>query len=516
MALFDSIISEVASKFGLGDKAGPLVSALFSYIQGEGIGGFLDKFKTAGLGNLVSSWVSTGANEPMTESQVDKVLGGDVISTIASKAGLSAGAAKPALAFMLPSLIDKLTPSGVLPTSLPSIGSLLTGGLGMLTGAAGAVTGAASDVAGAAKGAVTGAAGMATDAAGAALGAASNVAGAAKGAVRGAAGAALGAGGAALGAGSKMASSAMDAAGDAASAGGSGLLKLLPLLLLALLAFLGYQYCNRPPETPAVAVATPTPMPKINSSLSMIYGENGRVKITGVVPDQATKDAILAEAKATYGDKFDADITVNANAQKAGWFASLKDIFKNFNIPGAELSFDGDALKVAGVAAAASLVDKFKGLFPSFNISSAFLNIADAAKAANEKAMAALASLSGSASAEDLVKALNLQIVNFASGKADLPKENQDILKKAADAIKAMPPATKIEVGGHTDNKGAAASNLKLSEGRAMAVQKFLVGLGVKADALTAKGYGPDKPVATNDTEAGRFSNRRIEFALSK
>ncbi len=480
MALFDSIISEVASKFGLGDKAGPLVSALFSYIQGEGLGGFLDKFKTAGLGNLVSSWVSTGANEPMTESQVDKVLGGDVIGSLASKAGLSSGIAKSAIAFMLPSLIDKLTPSGVLPTSLPSIGSLLTGGLGMLTGAAGAVTGAASDVAGAAKGAVTGAAG------------------------------------AALGTGHKMASSAVDAAGDAAAAGGSGLLKLLPLLLLALLAFLGYQYCNRPAETPAVVVATPTPMPKVNSTLSMIYGENGRVKITGVVPDQATKDAILAEAKATYGDKFDADITVNPNAQTAGWFGKLKDIFANFNIPGAELSFDGDALKVAGVAAAAALVDKFKGLFPSFNISSAFLNIADAAKEANAKAMAALASLTGSSSADDVIKALNLQIVNFASGKSDLPKENQDILKKAAETLKAMPAGTKIEVGGHTDNKGAAAGNLKLSEGRAMAVQKFLVGLGVKADALTAKGYGPDKPVATNDTEAGRFSNRRIEFALSK
>ena len=487
MALFDSIISEVASKFGLGDKAGTLVSALFSYIQGEGIGGFLDKFKTAGLGNLVSSWISTGANEPMTESQVDKVLGGDVLGSLASKAGVSSGIAKSAIAFMLPSLIDKLTPSGVLPTSLPSIGSLLTGGLGMLTGAAGAVTGAASDVAGAATGAVKGVAGAAT-----------------------------GAAGAALGAGGKMASSAMDAAGDAASAGGSGLLKLLPLLLLALLAFLGYQYCNRPPETPAVAVATPTPMPKINSSLSMIYGENGRVKITGVVPDQATKDAILAEAKATYGDKFDADITVNANAQKAGWFASLKDVFKNFNVPGAELSFDGDALKIAGVAAAAALVDKFKGLFPSFNISSAFLNIADAAKEANAKAMAALASLTGSASAEDLVKALNLQIVNFASGKADLPKENQDILKKAAEAIKAMPPSTKIEVGGHTDNKGAAAGNLKLSQARADAVKKFLVGLGVKGYELMAKGYGPDKPVATNDTESGRFNNRRIEFALSK
>ncbi|NOT60244.1 MAG: OmpA family protein, partial [Acidobacteria bacterium] len=376
----------------------------------------------------------------------------------------------------------------------------LSGGLGAVTGAAGAALGAATGLAGSAAGA------------------AADVAGAARGAVTGAAGAAAGAAGAALGAGHKMASSAVDAAGDAAAAGSSGLLKLLPLLLLALLAFLGYQYCNRPTETQQMVAATPaaTLMPKINSSLSMVYGENGRVKITGVVPDQATKDAILAEAKAVYGDKFDADITVNANAQKAGWFAKLKDIFTNFNIPGAELSFDGEALKVAGVAAAAALVDKFKGLFPSFNITSAFLNIAEAAKEANAKAMAALASLSGTSSADDVVKALNLQIVNFASGKSDLPKENQDILKKAADTLKAMPTGTKIEVGGHTDNKGAAAANLKLSESRAAAVQKFLVGLGVKPDALTAKGYGPDKPVATNDTEAGRFSNRRIEFALSK
>jgi outer membrane protein OmpA-like peptidoglycan-associated protein len=162
-------------------------------------------------------------------------------------------------------------------------------------------------------------------------------------------------------------------------------------------------------------------------------------------------------------------------------------------------------------------VDKFKGLFPSFNISSAFLNIADAAKEANAKALAALSSLTGSAAnPEELVKALNLQIVNFASGKSLLPQENQDILKKAAEAIKAMPAGTKIEIEGHTDNKGAAAGNLKLSQARAEAVQKFLTGLGVKADGLMAKGYGADKPVATNDTEEGRFKNRRIEFALSK
>ena len=76
------------------------------------------------------------------------------------------------------------------------------------------------------------------------------------------------------------------------------------------------------------------------------------------------------------------------------------------------------------------------------------------------------------------------------------------------------PAGTRVEIGGHTDNTGDAAANLKLSEDRANAVRTKLVDLGVPADLLTSKGYGDTKPVADNSTDDGRAKNRRMEFTV--
>ncbi len=70
------------------------------------------------------------------------------------------------------------------------------------------------------------------------------------------------------------------------------------------------------------------------------------------------------------------------------------------------------------------------------------------------------------------------------------------------------------QVAGHTDSKGLAAYNERLSEERAMSVKQFLVDNGIAADRLTVVGYGESKPIATNDTEEGREANRRVEFSV--
>jgi outer membrane protein OmpA-like peptidoglycan-associated protein/uncharacterized protein YidB (DUF937 family) len=138
-----------------------------------------------------------------------------------------------------------------------------------------------------------------------------------------------------------------------------------------------------------------------------------------------------------------------------------------------------------------------------------------AAQTAIADAKAALSALvPGKYTVDDLVKALNLMVIHFDTGAASISADSLDVLGAAANAIKAAPAGSKVEVGGHTDNSGDPAANLKLSDDRANAVRVKLTELGVAADQLTAKGYGDTKPVADNATEDGRAKNRRIEFTV--
>ncbi len=125
-----------------------------------------------------------------------------------------------------------------------------------------------------------------------------------------------------------------------------------------------------------------------------------------------------------------------------------------------------------------------------------------------------LTSRQGDVNVADLVKGLNLMDIHFETGSARISADSRDVLRKAAAAITRAPAGTKIEVGGHTDNSGNAASNQALSQARAEAVAKQLSINGVDAAMLSSNGFGQDKPVADNGTAQGRASNRRIVFTV--
>ncbi|MCC6824495.1 MAG: OmpA family protein [Acidobacteria bacterium] len=126
----------------------------------------------------------------------------------------------------------------------------------------------------------------------------------------------------------------------------------------------------------------------------------------------------------------------------------------------------------------------------------------------------ALDSLSDPFTPEDLIKALNILVVNFASGSSQVPTVRLAALQKGAGFIKKLPPSVILEIGGHTDNVGGAAYNQKLSEDRAASVKEVLVKYGVRPEALQTRGYGMNKPITTNSTEDGKYRNRRIEYSI--
>ncbi|WP_237077658.1 OmpA family protein [Myxococcus xanthus] len=101
--------------------------------------------------------------------------------------------------------------------------------------------------------------------------------------------------------------------------------------------------------------------------------------------------------------------------------------------------------------------------------------------------------------------------VQFPVGQSTLSDEERRNLDAVADYLKANPDLS-LRIEGHTDNTGPDELNRTLSQERADAVRTYLIQRGVTSSRLTAKGYGPDRPLTTNDTPEGRGTNRRVEF----
>ncbi|MFN3404029.1 MAG: OmpA family protein [Cytophagaceae bacterium] len=106
-----------------------------------------------------------------------------------------------------------------------------------------------------------------------------------------------------------------------------------------------------------------------------------------------------------------------------------------------------------------------------------------------------------------------LRNIFFDFDKATLRPESTAELERLVQLLQSV-PNMKIEISGHTDNKGSAEYNKNLSEKRAQAVVNYLAGKGIDAKRLKFAGYGFDRPMATNDTEEGRQLNRRTEFEI--
>ncbi|MEO6599089.1 MAG: OmpA family protein, partial [Polyangiaceae bacterium] len=104
--------------------------------------------------------------------------------------------------------------------------------------------------------------------------------------------------------------------------------------------------------------------------------------------------------------------------------------------------------------------------------------------------------------------------IKFRFGLAELDPVSDTVLGAVLKVMQEHTDIAKIRVEGHTDNKGAAALNKKLSNARAAAVANWLVKHGIDRSHLTSIGFGFDKPIDTNDTDEGRANNRRVEFHI--
>ncbi len=104
--------------------------------------------------------------------------------------------------------------------------------------------------------------------------------------------------------------------------------------------------------------------------------------------------------------------------------------------------------------------------------------------------------------------------IGFEPAKTEISTESHVLLDRLLSVIETCPEA-RIVISGHTDSTGSESSNMELSLRRAEAVAEYLAAHGVTSSRLSAVGYGENRPIADNATEAGRARNRRIEIAVT-
>jgi uncharacterized protein YidB (DUF937 family) len=132
MGILDSLLGAVTGKSSGGGTEQLLMNAVVGMLsnkQSGGLAGLVETLTQSGLGDIVSSWVSTGKNLPVSPDQIVKGLGQQQVSQLANKAGVPADQIGSLLAQVLPTVVDRLTPQGKIPTD-----DLLQTGLNMLLG----------------------------------------------------------------------------------------------------------------------------------------------------------------------------------------------------------------------------------------------------------------------------------------------------------------------------------------------------------------------------------------------
>ena len=109
---------------------------------------------------------------------------------------------------------------------------------------------------------------------------------------------------------------------------------------------------------------------------------------------------------------------------------------------------------------------------------------------------------------------VQLQDITFETGKADLKSDSNEELDRLVSLLEGN-QTIKVEISAHTDDVGNDDSNLKLSEKRAKTVVDYLISKNIKADRMTAKGYGENQPLVANDTDENKAKNRRVQFKIN-
>jgi len=229
----------------------------------------------------------------------------------------------------------------------------------------------------------------------------------------------------------------------------------------------------------------------------------GKVVVSGVVPDESTRAAILARVRELYGaDRVVDQVGVSNLVAPPNWSQNVQKLISPElkRVSRGQLKISGNVIDVTGevdneVQRQEVVSHMSDQLNPTYTVRNALRVVA--------------------AGQEQVDAALTDRTIEFEPGNSTLTAAGTAVLARLLPVLQQLPDR-KFEVIGHTDSSGSRAQNIALSAARADAVKTWLVGSGVAASAVQTSAVGPDRPIATNDTPEGRARNRRIEFRVMR
>jgi OmpA-OmpF porin, OOP family len=268
--------------------------------------------------------------------------------------------------------------------------------------------------------------------------------------------------------------------------------------LTTLASAAGAQPATVPPTAPpTTSIMAPTLAPPGTTA-----NPAAKVVVSGTVPDEASRAAILARVRDVYGAERVVDqLGVGPLAAPPQWSEQVQKLLTPDikRISQGQLKIEGNVVEVSGqVDSAQTQAQLVKSL--ATRLDNPTYTVRDNLRV-------------GVSGQQVLDAALANRIVEFEPGNATLTASGQRVLDDLLPVLQQL-NGRRFEIVGHTDSDGTRQHNLLLSAARAESVKTYLTQRGIPATAFVTSGLGPDKPVADNLSPAGRARNRRIEFRL--
>jgi OOP family OmpA-OmpF porin len=278
-----------------------------------------------------------------------------------------------------------------------------------------------------------------------------------------------------------------------------GLVTILVLAVLIGAVTLGIVNSSSSQSTTQTTTKSEVSRPIIMGNFDFAV-ENGKITLSGDVVDEKAKLSLLTPAKLFWGEDNVVDqLNIKPDAPRFWWNVKPFDVLSKLkSIPDFKLKLSDNL--ISGTASVGSegikdqLLTGLKNWFSSNAKSDVTVNV-NAALGQDQI---------------DPKTLLNLSI-EYATGASEVPDNIKPQLLQIAQILKDDPRG--IAINGHTDNTGAAQDNKVLSLARAEKIKAYLVSQGVDASRLNTAGFGDEKPVSDNNSDAGKAKNRRIEFS---